>query len=188
MVTGLDTPVFWICSLSWFWRCKEHPSPINPDLGVWRKLKVPNWRLGSWSWFGYGHWSLIHQGSEFWLYLDFEGAKDIHVLYLSPDLGLWWGLEVPDMGLACGSWFWYGYWSLIHPYSEFRLSIFTVKMQRISMSLNFWFGPLKHAGGSWVGFGILILNRIWSLIFGTPMLQILAHYLYFAGAKNIHVF
>ena len=27
------------------------------------------------------------------LYLDFEGAKNIHVL-LSPDVGLWWGLRV----------------------------------------------------------------------------------------------
>ena len=49
-------------SLSWFWRCKEHPCPLSPHLGLWRMLEVPDW-----GWFGYGHWSLIHWGSKFWL-------------------------------------------------------------------------------------------------------------------------
>ena len=40
---------------------------------------------------------------------------------------------------------------------------------------------------SWLGFGILILIYIWSLVFDTPMFQILSLYLYFEGAKNIHV-
>ena len=37
-----------------------------------------------------------------------------------------------------------------------------------------------------MGFGILILIWIWSLVFGTPIFQILALYLDFEGAKNIH--
>ena len=37
------------------------------------------------------------------------------------------------------------------------------------------------------GFGILILIWIWSLVFGTLIYQILALYLDFEGAKNIHV-
>ena len=37
------------------------------------------------------------------------------------------------------------------------------------------------------GFGILILNWIWSLVFDTPMIQILAIRLEFEGAKNICV-
>ena len=54
-------------SLSWFWRCKEHPCPLSPDLGLWRTLEVPDWGLASWSWFLYGHWSLIYPWSNFWL-------------------------------------------------------------------------------------------------------------------------
>ena len=69
-------------SLSWFRRCKEHPCPLSHQLGLWRMLEVPDWGLASWSWFGYGQWSLIYLWSEFWLYLDFEGAKNIHVLWV----------------------------------------------------------------------------------------------------------
>ena len=68
MVTGLwytHDPNFG--SLSWFWRCKEHPCPLSPHLGLWRMLEVPDWGLASWSWFGYGQepcldlpWSFDH--------------------------------------------------------------------------------------------------------------------------------
>ena len=70
MVTGIwysHVPNF--ASLSWFWRCKEHLCPLSPDFGLWSGLKVPNWVLGSWSWFGYGHWSLIQLSSKFWLFI-----------------------------------------------------------------------------------------------------------------------
>ena len=53
--------------LSWFWKCKEHPCPLSPDLGLWRMLEVPDWGLASWYWFGYSHepcldlpWSFDH--------------------------------------------------------------------------------------------------------------------------------
>ena len=52
--------------LSWFWRCKEHPCPLSPHLGLWRRLEVPDWGLASCSWFEYGHWSLTHPWSKFW--------------------------------------------------------------------------------------------------------------------------
>ena len=55
------------------------------------------------------------------------------------------------------------------------------------MSFKSSFGALEDAGGSWLGFGILILIWIWSLVFGTHIFQILALYLDFEGAKNIHV-
>ena len=45
--------------LCWFWRCKEHPCPLNPDLRLWLGLQVPDWGLASWSWFGYCHWFFI---------------------------------------------------------------------------------------------------------------------------------
>ena len=38
-----------------------------------------------------------------------------------------------------------------------------------------------------LGFDISILIRRWSLVFDTPMIQILALYLYFNGANNILV-
>ena len=53
-------------SLSWFWRCREHPHPLSPHLGLWRMLEVPDWGLASLLSFGYGQWSLI-KWSEFWL-------------------------------------------------------------------------------------------------------------------------
>ena len=120
-------------SLSWFWRCKEHPCPLRFHLGLWRTLEVPDWGLASWSWFGYGHWSLIHPWSEFWL------------------------------------------------------SILILRVQRTSMSFKSSFWALEDAGGSWLGVGIFILICILSLVCGSPIFQILAPYLDFEGTKNIHV-
>ena len=51
----------------------------------------------------------------------------------------------------------------------------------------FWFGALVGAGGSWLGFGNLILIWIWSLVFATPIFPVLALCLDFEGAKNIYV-
>ena len=53
------------------------------------------------------------------------------------------------------------------------------------LQLLIW--ALEDTIGFWFGFGILILIWIWSLVFDTPMFQILALYLDFEGAKNIHV-
>ena len=105
----------------------------------------------------------------------------------SPDLGLWRMLEVPDWGFASWYWFVYGHWSLIYPWSKFWLSILILKVQSTSMSSKSSFGALEDAGGSWLGFGIFILIWIWSLVFVRSMFQILAPYLDFEGAKNIHV-
>ena len=134
MVTGLWlTHILNFGFLSWFLRWKEHPHPFCTDLWLWRMLEVPDWGLASWYWFGYGHWSLVHMYSKFWL------------------------------------------------------SILVFKVQRTSMSLKSWWGALEDSEGSWLGFWILILILIGSLVFGTPIFQILALYLDFEGAKNIHV-
>merc|ERR1712112_544868 len=79
----------------------------------------------------------------------------------------------------------HGHWSLVHPYSEFWLSILILKVQRTSLSFKSSFGALEDAGGSLLGFGILILIWIWSLVFDTPMIRILALYLDLEGTKNI---
>ena len=56
-------------SLSWLWRCKEHPCPSIPNLGLWRMLEVPDWSLASCYSLGYGHWFFILPWSEFWLWI-----------------------------------------------------------------------------------------------------------------------
>ena len=105
----------------------------------------------------------------------------------SPNLGLWWGLEVPDWGSASWYRFEYGYWSLIHPCSKFWLSILIVKVPRTPLSFKSIFGVLEDAVDSWLGFGVLIMIQILSLLFDAPMIHFLALYLDFEGAKNIHV-
>ena len=63
-------------------------------------LKIPAWGLAGiliFIWI----WSLVFDTPMFQilaLYLDLEGAKNIHVL-LDPDFGLWRTLEVPDWSL-----------------------------------------------------------------------------------------
>ena len=55
----------------------------------------------------------------------------------------------------------------------------------MSFKLSIW--DLEDARGSGLGFGILIMIWIWSPVFDTTMIQILALYLDFESAKNIHV-
>ena len=106
---------------------------------------------------------------------------------LSPDLELWRMLEILDWGLASWSSFVYDWWSFIHLNSEFWLSILILKVQRTSMSFKSWYGALVGAGGSWLGFGNWVFIWIWSLVFFTPLIQILFLYVDFKGAKNIYV-
>ena len=153
-------------SLSWFWRCKEHPCPLSHHLGFWRMPEVPDRGLASWSWFWYGHWSLIHPYSEFWLSIWTFKLKE-NLCQLSPDLGLLRMLEVSDLFVASWSWFWYGHWPSTHQWSKFGLSILILKVQRTSMSFKSSFGALECAGGSWLGFDIMILIWIWTLVLDT---------------------
>ena len=55
------------------------------------------------------------------------------------------------------------------------------------MSLKFLFGALEDVGDSLLGFVILILIWICSLVFDTTMFQIVALYLDFEGAPDIHI-
>ena len=149
-------------------------------------MKAPDWGFASWSWFWYGPWSLVYIWSKSLLsILILKGQRKS--MSLSPNLELWRTLEIPDWGLASWSWLEFGHWSLLHPWSKFWFSMWISKVQRTSMSWKSWFGALEDAGGSWLGFGIMILIFVWSLVFGTSMIQILALYLDFKGAKNIHV-
>ena len=61
------------------------------------------------------------------------------------------------------------------------------EVQKTSMSFKSSFGTLEDAGGALLGFGILILIWIWSLVFDIPMIPNLGIYPDFEGAKNIHV-
>ena len=98
----------------------------------------------------------------------------------------WFGTSEDTGGLPSSSWFEYGQWSFTPPYSDFWTSILILKVQRTSMSFKSSFGALEDAGCSWLGFGILILIWIWSLVFDKLMIRILALYPDFEGAKNIH--
>ena len=91
-------------SLSWFWKCKEHPCPLGPHLELLRMLEVPDWGLASWSRFGYGHWSLIYPWSKFWLTILILKAK-----WASMSFQSWFG----DFEDAGGSWLWFGILILI---------------------------------------------------------------------------
>ena len=100
MVTGLwntHDPNFG--SLSWFWRCKEHPCPLSPDLGLWRMLEVPDWSLASSYWFGYGHRSLIYPWLEFWLSILILNVQRTFMSFKSL-FWLWMTLKVPNWGFA----------------------------------------------------------------------------------------
>ena len=115
----------------------------------------------------------------------FWGCKE-YQFPLSPLLWLWRMLEVPDWGLALWSWFGYGQWSFIQPWSKFWFSVLILKVKRTSMSFKSSFGALEDAGGSWLRFGILIFLWIWSLVFDRTMIRILALYLDFESTRNIH--
>ena len=81
----------------------------------------------------------------------------------------------------------YCHWYLIYQNSRFWVSILILKVQRTSMSIKSSFWALENTASSWCWWGILILIWIWSLVFDTPMLWILALYLDFESVKNIHV-
>ena len=157
MVTGL----WYTCDsnfgyLSWFWRCKVQPCPSSPHLGLWRTLEFltevwhPDIDLDMVTGLWYTHVQNFSSLSWFWR------CKE-HPCPLSPHLGLWRMLEVPDWGFASWYWFGYGHWSLVHPYSEFWPSILILMVQRTSMSFKSWSWALEDTGGSWLGVGILIM-------------------------------
>ena len=96
---------------------------------------------------------------------------------------------------AGGFWLWFGIliWSLI-----WSLVFYIPMVQIFVLFLHFegannihvlevLIRALKDAGGSWHEFCLLKLIWIWSRVFDIPMIQILALYLDFEGAKNIYV-
>ena len=107
MVTSLwDTHDPNFGSLSWFWSCKEHTCPLSLHLGLWRMLEIPDWGLASWSWFGYGHWSLIHPWTKFCLSLLILKVQRTSMSFRSW-VRIWRMLEVTIWGLAFWHLFWY---------------------------------------------------------------------------------
>ena len=86
-----------------------------------------------------------------------------HPCPLSPHLGLWRMLEVPDWGLASWSWFEHGHWFLTHPWSKFWLSILIWRCEEYPCPLNpdFWFWRMLEIpdwgllSWSWFGCGPL---------------------------------
>ena len=119
---------------------------------------------------GFRRAHILNFGSLSW----FWRCKE-HSCPLSPHLGLWRMLELPDWGLASWSWFGYGHWSFIQPWFKFWPSTMILKVQRTSMSFKSSFQALDDAGGSWLGFGILILIWICSETLLWSLLKFLSH-------------
>ena len=61
----------------------------------------------------------------------------------------------------------------MYPWSKFWLSILVLKVERTFMSFKSSSWAFEDAGGSWLGFGILIMIWIWSLVLHKPVIQIL---------------
>ena len=119
------------------------------------------------------------------LYLDFESAKTTHVLQVSiwGFGGCWsfltgvWHLD-HDLDMITGLWY-------THDPSFGSLSRFW-KCKGYPCHFESLFGTLEDAGGSWLGYGILILILILLLVFDIPLIHVSALYLYSEDAKNIY--
>ena len=85
-------------------------------------------------------------------------------------LGPWWGLGVPDLGLASWTCFRYGQWSLIHPWSECWFFNIFLKVQITSCPLSPHMGlwrtlevsDLGLSSWSWYGYSHWSLIHTWS--------------------------
>ena len=104
----------------------------------------------------------------------------------SPYLGLWMMPEVCGLGLAS--------WSCLDLNTGFLYThdpnfdcIQILKVQMTSMCFKSSVRALEDAAGFWLGFGTLNSILILLLVFDIPIIQILALYLDFEGAKNIHI-
>ena len=111
-------------SLSGFWMCKEHSCPLSPYLGLSRTLEVSEWNLAFWSWFGYGHWSLIYLWSKFWLSILILKVQRTFMSFKSS----FWALEVAGgfwqgLGILILIWI----WSLVFDTIEKLWGLYTYK-------------------------------------------------------------
>ena len=145
---------------------------LSPSSWPWlelRVLEVPDWCLASWSWFGYGHWSLVQLYSKFWLSILISKVQRTSMSFKSS----FGALE--DAG---GSLLVFGILILIWIWS---LVFATTMIQSFALYLDFEgaknimffkssFGVLEDAGGSWPGFGIFILIWIGTVVFDIAMI------------------
>ena len=129
--------------------------------------EVSNCSLTCLSWFGCGQWSLIHLWSKLWPSIFAIVGQDIKPVFkvlvgAEGSTGVW-HLDL-DLNM---------YTSLWYPY----IPNTSLKVHRTTVSFKSYLLTLMGAGGSWLGFGILILIQIWSLALGTQMFRILVLYL-----------
>ena len=189
MVTGLwctHDPNF--CSLSIFLRFKEHTCHLSPHLGLRWMLEVPHLGLVSWSWFGYGLWSLVFDTPIcliLALYLGFEGSKrsmscKSSFESLEGTWGSWLGICILIL-------IWI--WSLVFHTPMIRIWAFNLDFEGAKNShvlevLIWGFdGDLRFLTGDLH----LDPDLIWTLVFYTPIFLFLALYFHFEGAKSIHI-
>ena len=101
---------FWFSTF--IFQLQRNPCPLKPHLGLWRMLEVSDRGLASWSRFGYVTGLWYNHDLNFSSLSCVWSCKE-HECPLSPYLGLWRRLEVPEWGLASWSLFGYCCWSLI---------------------------------------------------------------------------
>ena len=113
-------------------------------MGLWWALQVPDRAdIFIMLWIFY----LLFYKFQFWimsLQIDFKCQRTS--ISFRSWFEFWRMIVVPDCGLESWSWFWYGYWSLMHPWFEFWLFILILKVQVTSTSFKSWFGGF---GGCW---------------------------------------
>ena len=155
------------------------------------------------SWFGTGHWRFLTEVSQLDLDSDMVtvfGMPMIQILALCLDFEcertsmffkswLWTLVDAEGSGMGFAILILIWIWSLVFGTAMIWMLALYLDFEgaKTIHILKSWFGALEDAGGSWLGFGILILIWIWSLVFDTPMIPILALYLDLAGAKNSNV-
>ena len=149
------------------------------------------------SWLGFSILIMIWIWSPSW----FKGEKNIHIIWV-----LFWGFgDLEDLG---GSWLRFlililiWIWSLVLYKTIFWVLALYLDFEDIKTTISFksWYGPLEDTGCSWLKFGILswfgygFLTGVWHPDIDLDMItglwfsicQILALYLDFEGANNIH--
>ena len=104
--------------------------------------------------------------NKIWIY--FEDSKTMYILCVL--IGALGDAVCYLLGLKYLPGYGHCHWPMIDPWYKFLLPLLILKVQRTYMSWDF-----DDVGGSWLGFWILTLIVIWSLVFNTSKLQILAN-------------
>ena len=114
-------------------RVQRSPLSSKSWLELWWTLEVPDWGLGSWSW-----WGCVYDLSTD-PYTKFELSKlklkvQRSLLSSKTWLELWRTLEIPDWGFSSSPWWGCVFRGPMDIYTKFQLSWLSLKVQRSLLS------------------------------------------------------